>query len=302
MIGWVQVLCKVVVCYGVAMSIALSTTAQVENTKILPLKIALPLAAETTDGAGCKTSEALTDKNARTYARHLSERFNTEAVLCLTTSLEEATSLAEHGEVNMVWVDQSSATPILSSWRASLTLRSRTGLGRPPFVLFGKANAIHLGDLNTNKIGFLDRAPQNLNIDLASRLLSDFGFANETIDQAARFDSIEAIFTAVENGSLDAAIVEAGSWGRACAVLEADSTICDGFEVLIYDRPRAENAFMIPSETDMERHYRLVGVHIALHLDHPEVFEWLSQGKGQEFDPTEATAMLPKSADLAIAF
>ena len=152
MMGWVQLLCRFVIFCGAVMGITLAATAQGESTEVLPLKIALPLAAETADGAGCKTSAELTDENARTYARHLSDRFNTEAVLCLTTSLEEATNLAEQGAVNMVWTDQSNAAPLQSSWRASLTLRSRTGLGRPPFVLFGKTTrALQLENVNTSR-------------------------------------------------------------------------------------------------------------------------------------------------------
>lgn len=303
MIDLKRMLCAAVLSCSVTMSGAGFAAAQVESASIPPLTIALPLAGETADGAGCKTSEAFKDENARTYAGHLTERFNTDVVLCLTDTLEEAADLARRGEVNMAWVDQASAAPIQATWRSSLTLRSKTGLGRPPFVLFGKAgNDLKLANVDTDKIGFLDRQPHSLNVDLAQRLLNDFGMPSEAISEVARFKTIDALFAAVDDGRLETAILEAGSWGRACAVLEADSTLCDGFEVLIYDRPRAEWAFMIPNDTEVERHYRLVGVHIALHIDHPQVFGWLSQGRGQEFDPTEPVAILPKSADRAVVF
>lgn len=280
-------------------------TGQVTDGTPEPIMIALPLAGATQDGPGCKMAEDLVDDAARAYGLHLSARFNTQVELCLFETPGEAVAMAGRGEANLVWVDQSSAEPILESWRSSLTLRPDTGLGRPPFVLFTRVQegqSIQIETLSGDQIGFLDRLPTDLNIDLAQDILRDYGLNAESLEESALFPSIDALFKAVEDGVVQAAILEAGSWGRSCAVLEPDSTICDGFDVLMYDRPRALNALMIPRTTSNERHYRLVGVHIALHLEQPEAFAWLSQGLGQEFDPTEPNAMVPKSPARAIVF
>ena len=279
--------------------------AQANDYVVPPLNVGLPLAAQTRDGAGCKTESELADENAKAYVSLLAARFNTDVTLCLTETPEDVVALAEQGEVNFAWAEQASVSPILESWRPVLTLRENTGLGRAPFVLFtlaGESGSTELGAIEAANIGFLDRPPEALNIDHAQRVLVDFGMAQEDLSEPRLFGTQSDLFEAVETAEIQAGILESGTWGRACGVLDPASTFCDHLEILIYDRSRALNAFMIPNETEKERHFRLVGVHIALHLEAPEVYEWISQGRGEEFEPTEAAAMLPKSSERAIAF
>ncbi|MEL7109689.1 MAG: PhnD/SsuA/transferrin family substrate-binding protein [Pseudomonadota bacterium] len=282
----------------------MSAFAQVVIEPIEKISIALPLATVAPNDAGCRPTDEISDLEAKAYASLLEQRFNTDVTLCLTETTAEAVALAESGDVNLVWVDQDTVAPLLEGWRASLSLRDNTGLGRSPFVIFTRASdaPLSLGELDPGAIGFQNISPATLNIDLARRLLSDFGIASETPKDELLYSTMDDLIDAVESGVLDAGIVEANAWGRSCSVLEADSTICDTLQVIAYDRPRARNALMVPSETSLERHYRLVGVHIGLHLDDAELFEWISQGQGSEFDPAEPTAMMPKSADKAIAF
>jgi len=284
-------------------ALTLAGMAQTDAPLVAPLSVALPLANETTDGVGCKDTATLQDENARAYAEILETRFNTAVTLCLTETHAEAVDLGIRGDASFVWSDQSSVAPLLGSWRPALTLREFSGLGRAPFVVFGTkddAAGDMLSSLNASEIGFLDRPPLSLNVDLALRLLNDYGISQPEDGQLRRFPNRADLFEAIESGDVDAAILEGGAWGRACAVLDSTSRVCDHLNVYIFDRPRALGAFMIPNDMDKERHFRLVGVHIALHLEHPEVFAWLSQGQGPEYEPTEATAILPKSIENAV--
>ena len=289
--------------FGLALSP--SNTAQDDAFIIEPIRMALPLANVTSDGAGCKSASELQDLNARAYADILEARFNTDVTLCLTETYQEAAQLAAQGDVNFVWSDQGSAQPLLETWRPILTLRDHNGLGRVPFVVFGlpgSSSAAQTASMSEADLAFLGRPPKPLNIDLARQFLADFGVETVDSSEIREFSSIEAVFDAVETGVAQAGIVEGGTWGRSCNVLDPTSKLCDHLEVLIYDRPRAEYAFMVPNDIDVERHYRFVGVQIALHLESPNAFQWLSQGEGSEYDPTEAAALQPKSADSAIVF
>ncbi|MEO1661125.1 MAG: hypothetical protein AAFR51_09065 [Pseudomonadota bacterium] len=282
-----------------------SSAAQDDAFIIEPIRMALPLATVTSDGAGCKSASELQDENARAYAKVLEARFNADVTLCLTETYQEAVQLAAQEDVNFVWSDQDSAQPLLQTWRPILTLRGHNGLGRVPFVVFGlpgKLSATQIAAMSEADLAFLGRPPKTLNIDLARQFLGDFGVEPVDSFEIREFSSINAVFDAVETGTAQAGILEGGTWGRTCNVLDPTSDLCDHLEVLIYDRPRAVNAFLVPNDVNVERHYRFIGVQIALHLEHPDAFQWLSQGEGSEYDPTEPAALQPKSADSAIVF
>ena len=282
-----------------------SASAEQTETIIQPIRVGLPLAAQTEDGAGCKAGSDMIDQDARDYTDLLAARFNTDVTLCLTETFADLAELAELEEVNFVWLDQERALPLLDAWRPALTLREPTNLGRAPFALFfapATNGAATLADVSLADIGFLGRPPEALNIDLAKRLLSDYGVAGDYSAAPRRFATYADLMDAIETGEVRAGILEGGTWGRACGVLDPASTFCDHLDTLIYDRPRAIEAFMIPLTTDQERHFRLIGVHIALHIENPEIFAWLSQSKGPEYEPTEGAAMRPKSANTAIAY
>ena len=279
--------------------------AQTDTFVVEPVTVGLPLANQTQDGVGCKSSADLLDPVAKSYAELLADRFNTDVTICLTDTPEEVVALAQEGEVNFAWVTKEAAAPILGDWRPALTLRYENGLGRVPFVMFALRSGQSVDDLSelqASDIGVIDRPPQSLHINLAKRVLKDFNILKDDGVEPLPYQTHEALFEAVENGQIPAGILEAGTWGRVCAVLDPDATFCDHFEVMLYDRQRADIGFILPTDTDRERFYRLIGVHIALHLDLPAAHDWLRQGKGLEFEPTEASAMDEKSTDRAIAF
>lgn len=278
--------------------------AQESVFEVQPLVVSLPLAMQTTDGEGCKSASNLVDPTAKAYAQYLESRFNTLVTLCLFNTVGEAVEAVDETNTNFIWVDEESGSPLLEAWRSSLTLLPSNGIGRTPFVLFRLKSQpeFDLENLSMARIGFLNQTPHQLHVDAARKILSDYGLPANTSETGVASSNIQTLFEAVQKREVDAAILEASSWAIYCGVLDADSTACDDYEIMIYDRPRAPHAFMIPNDTDLERHYRLIGVHIALHLKRPELYEWLSQGLGSEFEPTEASAMLPKSIENSIAF
>ena len=279
--------------------------AQTETFVVEPIKVGLPLAKQTEDGVGCKSSADLLDPVAKSYAELLTDRFNTEVTLCLTDTPEEVVSLAERQEVNFAWVTKEAAAPILGAWRPALTLRYENGLGRVPFIMFAlkdSPSAGNLSALTASNIGLIDRPPRALHIDLAKRVLEDFNLLQDDGVEPVAYPTHEALFEAVESGQISAGVLESGTWGRVCAVLDPDAMFCDHFEIVLYDRQRADIGFILPTDTERERFYRLIGVHIALHLDLPAAHDWLRQGSGFELEPAEATAMDEKSTDRAVAF
>ncbi|MEO1322108.1 MAG: PhnD/SsuA/transferrin family substrate-binding protein [Pseudomonadota bacterium] len=292
-------------CSFACLGLANVAQAQSPDGAVAPIKIGLPWAMQTSDGAGCKLGSGLLDPDARAYAELIKTRFNTEVTVCLTNTVEEAIGLAEQGDVNIVWAEPDHVAPISNTWRPILTLRDANGLGRAPFVLFGLPSdnrSETLSEISADEIGFLDGAPEALNTDLAKRVLRDYEVMDGEPFEPVYFESHIKLMEAVEAGDIKAGILESGTWGRACAVLDPTATVCDHFEIIMYDRPRALNALMVPKRTSKERHFRLVGVHIALHLEAPEAMAWLSQEPKGEFEPTEALAMQPKAAESAVVY
>lgn len=269
-----------------------------------PLVVALPLAGQSADGEGCFTAAELQDPTAKAYAKHLENRFNTTVTLCLTGSIADSVSLIDEAGVNMIWVDRANSDTLTDTWRVSLVLRTQAGLGRTPFVLFGlKSNtALDLERLTQEQIAYLDHPPASLLLEKAGSILLDYGIEGASVETGVAKKAVDDVFAAVREGDVQAAILDASTWAAACALLDADSVVCEDLQILMYDRPRAEEAFMIPADTSLERHYRLVGVHISLHLEEPELFAWLSQGAGSEYEPAEAAAIKVKSAKTAVAY
>ena len=276
-----------------------SAWAEVEYSKTeTPLKVALPLASISEDGEGCFAQAELKDTGAKSYADHLASRFDTDITLCLTSSQEELEALLlQDAAVNLAWVNQETFENVSDSWRSLLTLRAMNGLGRPPAILFTHIeNEVAASDVPPEQIGYISKEPSVLHIDIVQRVLTDAGLSVSAPTDDQLFSGVDTLLEAVKTKAVPYGLVEASGWGRECAVLEAGNDPCGDLNVILNERPLAIEALALHLSADKERQFRLVGVHIGLHLEAPEAFAWLTQGKGSELEPTESTALIRQTS------
>lgn len=255
------------------------------------IKITLPLAEQSEDPAGCHSLNALTDPGAIAYVEHLEGRFANRVVLCLTDTIAEAAQLMNDGETTLAWINQADAQASSDTWRAFLTLRGFDGLGRPPYVVFAGESVTEPGELDAAQIGFVSQEPQRLFVDMALETLQDLGLRLTSVEQDQRYPDVPSLFQAVRSTEKAAGVLDANAWGRNCGVLDPSYNPCDDFQVLYEGRPRADQAMVIGTEHASEFRYRMVSVHIALHMEAPEAFAWINQGQGSEFQPAEHDAL-----------
>lgn len=270
----------------------ITATAQLPRTQTLT--VALPLAEDTADAPGCYFADALSDPGAKAYAEHLQSRFSNRIELCLTVDTSEAAALANSGDATLAWIGQDDAETLGENWRSFLTLRAHDNLGRPPYVLFQANGSNGAEDRNQKQIGLVAGKPERLFVGMALQTLGDHGLSVEGVDVDQRFVAADELFSAVRTQSVDLGILDANTWGRNCGVLEPAYNPCSDLEVIFQERPRADYAMMIENSQSLEFRYRLVSVHIALHIEAPEAFDWINQGRGTEFQAAEFNALMPR--------
>lgn len=279
---------------GIALSAVTGADAQIPLTD--PIAIALPLAQQTTDAAGCFSENELTDPGAKAYASHLETRFSNPIVLCLTDDAEGSAKLAQNGDVKLAWIDQAQAAGLTDQWRAFMTLRAKDGLGRPPYVLFTGAEETDIREVRLSEIAFVGQEPERSFVGMAIDTLEDHGFQASSDAVGQRYADVQSLLTAVRSEGALAGLLDSNAWGRECGVLDPSFNPCDDLSVVYQERPRAKGAMIIQANEPSELRYRMVSIHIALHMEAPEAFAWINQDRGSEFQPAEPDALSPRPA------
>ncbi|MEL6830452.1 MAG: hypothetical protein AAFO63_09985, partial [Pseudomonadota bacterium] len=206
----------------------------------------------------------------------------------------EAAALAANGDATLAWIDQSDAQSLPETWRSFLTLRAFDGLGRPPYVFFAAADAIDARQIGEEQIGVVSREPERLFVEMAFETLQDLGLTQNAVTANQKYQDVSSLFEAIRAGDMSAGILDANAWGRNCDILNPASNPCSDLKVLYEGRPRADQAMVIEADQSTEFRYRMVSVHIALHLEAPEAFQWINQDRGTEFQPAEHDALLAR--------
>lgn len=285
---------KRIICCGLALSAALSVDAQMSLTE--PVQIILPLATQSSDAEGCYSADELTDPGAKAYIDHIGSRFANPIVLCLTENSEGSAAFAQRGDASLAWIDQGQAADLGDEWRTFLTLRAKDGLGRPPYVLFTVSDASDIGSISISEIGFVGQEPERLFVGMALETLEDHGFQLSSDASGQLHSDVQELLAAVRTKDSAAGMLDSNAWGRECGILDPSFNPCDDLSVVYQERPRATSAMIISASAPSELRYRMVSIHIALHMEAPEAFDWINQDQGSEFQPAEPDALMPRRA------
>lgn len=230
----------------------------------------------------------------KAYYEHLAQRLNVKVLKCPVTDRRAAAKALAAGQLDLAVLDPASFAPVSATTRSILTVRPEGGLNRVPVVLAVTAtsSAKTLADLRGGSLAFGGATPAALALPrtiLAQRGLGPSAFAREITEPNA-----EAALTAMLSGQADAIILHAAAWQRLC--VPDDPKIkppCVGLRVLMRARPEAALAIVVRKDIADETRYRLIGLHMPMHLENRAAFAWASSWApgAAEFEPTEALAL-----------
>jgi ABC-type phosphate/phosphonate transport system substrate-binding protein len=103
----------------------------------------------------------------------------------------------------------------------------------------------------------------------------------------------EAAAAKLRAGGADALALNAAAWQRLCQDDRPQDHRCGDLKVIWRGRQRAPLALAVRRDIPDELRFRLIGIHVAMHLEAKNAFAWASSfvSNGAEFEPTEAEAL-----------
>lgn len=254
-----------------------------------PLRIA---AIEAKSGS-CAAPDGGAAAGEKAYYDHLAKRLGVTVLKCPVADRTAAAKALAAGELDMAVLDPASFAPVAATTRSILTIRPEGGLNRVPVVLAVKASspAKTLGDLRGKSLAFGGSTPAAQ--ALPETVLAQRGVGTDAFKQLLEPDA-EAAVEAVLSGKADAVILHAAAWQRLC--VPDDPKIkppCAGLRIVMRARPEAAMAIVVRKDILDETRYRLIGIHMPMHLENKAAFVWASSWtpKAAEFVPTEALAL-----------
>jgi ABC-type phosphate/phosphonate transport system substrate-binding protein len=253
----------------------------------------LKIAAVTGTAGACHGLPVGAPAGQKAYYKHLAARLGRDIQECPVATEATAAQAVAAGSVDIAVLDPAAFAPVRAQTRAILTLRPTGTLNRIPVLAVTKAGASRadIAALRGAKVVYAGSTPAALGVP--RRAVVDQGagpgfFALE--DVAADADAAVA---KLRSGADDALIINAGSWQRLCQGEHAKENRCTDLKVIWRGRPRATKAMVIRRDMPDELRFRLIGIHVALHLEDKPAFAWASSWipQGAEFEPTEADAL-----------
>lgn len=269
---------------GLAAALGLTAAAQAEPFRIADVGAAPAACAPL--GPGASVGE-------KAYHDHLARRLGREVVKCGYASAADAAAGLAKGEVDLAWLDPAAFAPVRAQTRAILTVRSARDANRIPVIIAVRASdpTRDLAALKGRLIGFGGRSPAGLATPEA--VLTERGLASGAYRAKIEPDGDQAI-AELRAGRIDAVAVHAAAWQRVCRMVSPKAPQpCADLRIVVKARPRATQALVVRRDISLELRYRLIGLHMPMHLEAPAAFAFATGGaKGAaEFQPAEADAL-----------
>lgn len=223
------------------------------------------------------------------YVAHLERRLARPVEVCPVVDAAEAARLLADGQIAFAKLDPNAYSPVEASVRPVLTPRAQGGFGRVETVMITRADAPENALLAPDaRLGFAGKEPYEL--DLPKRALADHGVASSGLETARIYEAAEAAASGLRQGEISTLVLYSADWQRLCRPKSAGGTPCADLREVFRGRARAAEAWVVRRDIDNDTRFRLVGIHVALHLENRPAFEWIAPGAG-ELEPTEAAAL-----------
>lgn len=250
------------------------------------------IAVETGASEPCRPVAKDAPSGLQAYARLLAVRLEKPITICPTVDRAASAALLAGGGADLAMLDAKSFV-LAGASRAILTPRAPEDFGRVEMVALvgGGSKIAALSDLAGAKIAL--GGAGRLAAEGPYRALADHGVAREMLAPTMPAADPEAALDAVRAGRVDAAVLHVSAWRRVCRGNKPGDEPCKDLRVVWRGRPRPAEAVVAPLSMPEPLRYRLIGVHIAMHLEAPEAFAWAARGVpgAKSFDATEAGAL-----------
>lgn len=259
-----------------------------------PLAPVLRIAAIAPKAGPCAPLDASAAPGEKAYYDHLAKRLAVKVLRCPVADQAAAAKALAAGELDLAVLDSASFAPVAGVARAILTIRPEGGLNRIPVVVAAPtAGAVkRLEDLRGKTLAFGGSQPAAR--ALPSRVLADRGFGADYFKTELAAADAEDALAKLRSGEADAIVLHAAAWQRLCMPDDPKAKpLCGDLKVLLKARPRAAQAVVVRKDIADETRYRLIGIHMPMHLENRAAFAWASSWapKAAEFEPTEAQAL-----------
>lgn len=252
------------------------------------------IAAVTGKTAPCHSLASSAPAGQIAYFKHLAARLGQDVLECPVADEAAAGRALESGALDMAVMGPASFEPVKAKTRSILTVRPVGELNRIPVLVATKKTSTRtsLSALKGGTIVFAGKAA--FAYGLPRKALADRGagpgfFAREDVAAAP-----EAAAARLRSGAVDALVINAAAWQRLCQGDRPQDANCGDLKVIWRGRPRAAKAIVVRRDIEDELRFRLIGVHVAMHLEARDAFAWGSSWipKAAEFEPTEADALV----------
>ncbi|MFZ4601298.1 MAG: PhnD/SsuA/transferrin family substrate-binding protein [Caulobacterales bacterium] len=227
-----------------------------------------------------------------TYTRLLETRLGRPVLACPVADKAAAAAALASGGVDLAMLDPQSF-PAAGKARPILAPHSLEDFGRVEMIFAAMSTSPRAGPkgLAGARLALAGAHPVAAGGPL--RVAQDAGIAPTAFAAVASERDPEAAIAAVRAGRADVAAFHAAAWRRLCRTDKPGEQPCKDLKVVYAARPQARLALVAPLSMPDELRYRLIGIHIAMHLEAPEAFAFAARGAtgAVSFDPTEASAL-----------
>jgi len=250
-----------------------------------PFRIGVVTGAEGVCGAPGSNAPA----GQAAYVAHLARRLARPVEVCPVVDMAAAARLLADGKIDFAQLDPVAYKPVAAGVRPLLTARTQDGFGRVETVMVVRAGGPeNLAPGPGERVGFAGTAPYEL--DLLKRALTDHGIAFAQPETARIYEGPAAAAERLRQSEIDFLVLYSAAWQRLCRPMSAGGTPCADLREVFRGRPRAAQAWAVRRDIDDDTRFRLVGIHVALHLENPAAFGWVAPA-ARELEPTEASAL-----------
>jgi ABC-type phosphate/phosphonate transport system substrate-binding protein len=227
----------------------------------------------------------------KAYFDLLAKRLGRKVLACPVASAADGAAGLAAGKLDMAALDAAAWPAARSSARATLTVRANGGLTRVPVVLAVRGDEATGAEAlkgRTLALGGASPVAQALpQAVLAEQGFGVFGRELVAADEAAALAALRA-------RKADAVALEAAAWQRQCRGNSPSDKPCGDLKVVWRARPQAARAFAVRRELPERERFRLIGVHVAMHLEDKAAFAWAASQlapDAADFEAAEADAL-----------
>jgi ABC-type phosphate/phosphonate transport system substrate-binding protein len=226
----------------------------------------------------------------RDYVQHISARMEIPVLLCPVANKVQAAKALADGKVDMALLDPASIAPVKDSVRPIMTGRIPADIGRVAIVLVATENS-PANDLAAARQARLALSGANTTM-LAGvkRTLAAWNFSDSAIAAAQTLADAPDGLAVIKAGKADVLVLYGAEWTRLCRGEEKGDRPCEGLKEVWRGRPAAASAWSVRQDIPKESWARLLGIHIALPQEKPDLARWFIPDAA-EIEPTEATAL-----------